>query len=229
MTNLRKLDLTRQSSTTVITTTSTTATTTTTTTTSHSSSYEEIGLWISSLSSLRSLRLRSKDKMGRPSELIVKPFSSLENLSQLYLLGSLHKSIDWYQMPPALKVLTLSVSQLDKDPMPTLSQLPSLIVLRLLASSYVGEEMCCPENGFPALQVLKLWKLEKLKVWTACGGSMQNLHTLDIRCCRELQEVPITLLQIQTLENLILTNMPKSFVSGTRKRKKKHTKIVENE
>ncbi|KAF5794378.1 putative virus X resistance protein-like, coiled-coil [Helianthus annuus] len=229
MTNLRKLDLTRQSSSTVKTTTITTATTTTTTTTCHSSSYEEIGLWISSLSSLPSLRLRSKDKMGRPSELIVKPFSSLVNLSQLYLLGSLHKSIDWYQMPPALKVLTLSVSHLEKDPMPTLSQLPSLIVLRLLAASYVGEEMCCPENGFPALQVLKLWKLERLKIWTAHGGTMPNLHTLDIRCCRELEEIPVTLLQIQSFENLILTNMPKQFVSGTRKKKKKHTKIVENE
>ncbi|XP_076892287.1 putative disease resistance RPP13-like protein 2 [Bidens hawaiensis] len=229
MTNLRKLDLTRQSSTTVTTTTTTTATTTTTTMISHSSSYEEFGLWISKLSSLRSLRLRSKDKMGRPAELIVKPFSSLEHLSQLYLLGSLHKPIDWYQMPPALKVLTLSVSRLEKDPMPSLSQLSSLIVLRLLADSYVGEDMCCPENGFLALQVLKLWKLEKLKFWTAHGGTMHKLHTLDIRCCRQLEEIPVTLLQIQSFENLILTDMPKPFVSGTRKKKKKHTKIVENE
>ncbi|KAK9063974.1 hypothetical protein SSX86_017846 [Deinandra increscens subsp. villosa] len=229
MTNLRKLDLTRQTTSTVITTTVTTTTTTTTTTTYQSSSYEEIGLWISSLSSLRSLRLRSKDKMGRPSELIIKPFSSLQNLSQLYLLGSLQKTIDWYQMPPGLKVLTLSVSHLENDPMPTLSQLPSLIVLRLLAASYVGEEMCCPADGFPALQVLKLWKLERLKMWTAYEGTMQNLHTLDIRCCRELEEIPVTLLQIQTFENLILTNMPKPFVSGTRKKKKKHTKIVQNE
>lgn len=229
MTNLRKLDMTRQSSSTITTITTTSATTTTTTTTSHSSTYEEIGLWISSLSSLRSLRLRSKDKMGRPSELIIKPFTGLVNLSQLYLLGSLHKSLDWYNIPPGIKVLTLSVSKLKEDPMPTLSQLPSLIVLRLLATSYVGEEMCCPANGFPALQVLKLWKLEKLKNWIAHGGTMQNLHTMEIRCCRELHELPVTLFQIQSFDNLILTNMPKSFVSATRKNKKKHTKIVENE
>lgn len=229
MANLRKLDMTRQSSSTITTITTTSATTTTTTTTSHSSTYEEIGLWISSLSSLRSLRLRSKDKMGRPSELIIKPFTGLMNLSQLYLLGSLHKSLDWYNIPPGIKVLTLSVSKLKEDPMPTLSQLPSLIVLRLLAASYVGEEMCCPANGFPALQVLKLWKLEKLKNWIAHGGTMQNLHTMEIRCCRELQELPVILFQIQSFDNLILTNMPKSFVSATRKNKKKHTKIVENE
>nr|XP_043612877.1 disease resistance protein RPP13-like [Erigeron canadensis] len=229
MTNLRKLDLTRQSSSTVITTTVTTATTTTTTTTSHSSSYEEIGSWISKLTGLQSLRLRSKDKMGRPSELIIKPFSSLTNLSQLYLLGHLHKSLAWYQFSPGLKVLTLSVSKLDEDPMQTLSQLPSLMVLRLLAASFVGTEMHCPENGFPALQVLKLWKLEKLKILTVHEGSMQNLHTLEIRCCIELSELPETLLQIQSFDNLILTNMPKSFVSAIRKKKKKHTKIVESE
>ncbi|KAI3734486.1 hypothetical protein L6452_13956 [Arctium lappa] len=82
--------------------------------------------------------------MGQPSELIIKAFSSLENLTQLYLLGHLSKSLDWYQIPSGLKVLTLSVSQLDEDPMPTLSKLSSLIVLRLLASSYVGKEPSFP-------------------------------------------------------------------------------------
>nr|XP_043626252.1 putative disease resistance RPP13-like protein 2 [Erigeron canadensis] len=229
MTNLRKLDLTRQTSSKELKTTVTTATTTMTTKITHITSYEEINLWIASLSSLRSLRLRSKNKMGRPTELIVKPFSNLKNLSQLYLLGSLHNPIDWYQIPPGITVLTLSFSQLDKDPMPTLSQLPSLIVLRLLAASYGGKEMYCPTNGFPSLQVLKVWKLESLKIWTADEGTMPKLHTLEIRCCRELEELPSALLQIQTFDNLILTNMPKSFISATRKKKKKHTKIVENE
>ncbi|KAJ9554087.1 hypothetical protein OSB04_018132 [Centaurea solstitialis] len=211
MTNLRKLDLTRRSS-----------------STSNSSSYEEIDLWIQSLSSLQSLRLRSKDKMGRPSELIVKPFSSLKNLSQLYLLGHLHKSLDWYQIPAGVKVLTLSVSQLEDDPMPTLSQLSSLMVLRLLADSYVGEEMHCPEKGFPALRVLKLWKLENLKLFTVHEGTMQKLHTLEIRCCENLEDLPVTLLQIKGLDNLVLTDMPELFVSAIKKKKEKHTKIVEN-
>ncbi|KAI3734487.1 hypothetical protein L6452_13957 [Arctium lappa] len=221
MTNLRKLDLTtRQSS-------STATTTVTTTGTSHSSSYEEIALWIQSLASLQSLRLRSKDKMGRPSELIIKPLSSLKNLSQLYLLGHLQKSLAWYQIPAGLKVLTLSVSQLENDPMPTLSQLSSLMVLRLLAASYVGEEMHCPENGFPALRVLKLWKLENLKIFTVHEGTMQKLHTMEIRCCEKLEELPVTLLQIEGFDNLILTDMPTTFASTIRKKKEKHTKIVE--
>lgn len=222
MTNLRKLDLTRESSSTIITTT-----TTTTTTRSHSSSYEEIDLWFSSLSSLQSLRLRSKDKMGRPSELFIKPFSSLQSLSKLYLLGHLPKSLDWYQIPPSIKVLTLSVSRLEKDPMPTLSTLPLLTDLRLLAASYVGEEMCFPANGFLALRILKLWKLENLKILTVHEGTMQKLHTLEIRCCEKLidKEVPDTLLKIKELRNLILTNMPKTFVTAMKRRKKKHSEI----
>ncbi|XP_076888370.1 putative disease resistance protein At1g50180 [Bidens hawaiensis] len=230
MTNLRKLDITRQSSSTITTImTTTTATTSTTTTTNHSTSYEEIGSWISLLSSLQSLRLRSKDKMGRPSELIIKPLSRLGNLSQLYLLGHLRESVSWYQIPPGLKVLTLSVSKLGEDPMPTLSQLPNLMVLRLLAASYVGQEMHCPKNGFPALRVLKLWKLEELQILTMHEGTMRKLHTMEIRSCRKLKELPLSLLQIKSFDNLVLTNMPNSFVHAIRRKKKKHTKIVENE
>ncbi|KAJ9554094.1 hypothetical protein OSB04_018139 [Centaurea solstitialis] len=49
----------------------------------------------------------------------------------------------------SLLVLSLSVSRLEKDPMRTLHQLSSLIVLRLLVASYVGKEMHCPENRVP--------------------------------------------------------------------------------
>ncbi|KAI3734493.1 hypothetical protein L6452_13963 [Arctium lappa] len=210
LTNLRELDLTSESS-----------------PTSDPSSYERIGSWISSLSSLQSLKLRSTDRMGEPSKLIMKPFSSLENLSQLYLLGKLLKPLDWYKIPSGLKVLTLSVSQLEEDPMPTLSKLSDLIILRLLGTSYEGKEMCFPANGFHALQVLKLWKLEKLEILTVNEGAMQKLHTLEIRCCEKLidKEVPNTLLKIEDLRNLILTNMPTPFVNSMKMRKKKHYKI----
>ncbi|KAJ9554085.1 hypothetical protein OSB04_018130 [Centaurea solstitialis] len=221
MTKLRTLDLTCESP-------SETTTITTPTTRSHSSTYEEIGSWIASLSCLQSLKLRSKNKMGQPSKLnIIKDFSGLESLSQLYLLGHLPKSLDFSKIPCGVKVLTLSVSQLEEDPMPTLSQLSNLIVLRLLAASYKGEEMCFPANGFPALRVLKLWKLENLKKLTVKEGTMQKLQTLEIRCCEQLidKEVPDTLLKIKELCNLILTNMPKEFVNAMKRRKKKHYKI----
>ncbi|KAJ9554084.1 hypothetical protein OSB04_018129 [Centaurea solstitialis] len=175
ITKLQKLDLTIESS---------PASTRTTTTTNNSFSYEEVGSWIRSLASLRSLRLKSKDHMGQPSELIIKPFSRLKNLSQLYLLGKLLKPLDWYQIPSGLKVLTLSVSQLDIDPLPILSsKLPDLIDLRLLAASCVGREMCCLENGFPSLRFLKLSKLNDLERLNVYAGTMKELHTLELNYC----------------------------------------------
>ncbi|KAJ9554086.1 hypothetical protein OSB04_018131 [Centaurea solstitialis] len=192
---------------------------------------EDTGSLISLPSCLQSLKLRSRNRMGRPSKLdIVENFSSLESLSQLYLLGRLLKPIEWYSIPSGVKVLTLSVSELTDDPMPTLSRLSNLMVLRLLATSYTGRAMHCPTNGFPALRVLKLWKLKNLEILTVEQGTMQNLQSLEIRCCEKLTEnnVPDTLLKIEELRNLIVTDMPKEFVNAMRRRKKNHYRIQVN-
>ncbi|KAJ9554093.1 hypothetical protein OSB04_018138 [Centaurea solstitialis] len=212
MTNLRKLDLTIESSSAI---TATSTTTTTNVTTNHSSSHKEIGLQIPSLPSLRSLRSRSKDHMGQPSELILKPFSCLENLSQLYLLGKLLEPLDWYQIPSGLKVLTLSVSQLDEDPMPTLSKLPSLIDLSLLAASYEGKEMCSPENGSEAMETERSRKIDY--------GIRNNEETAYLR--NQAKGAPETLLKIEAFRKLILTNMPKTFEKEMIYRQKDHYDI----
>ncbi|KAL0419387.1 UNVERIFIED_CONTAM: putative disease resistance protein [Sesamum radiatum] len=100
--------------------------------------------WISKLTNLQSLRLRSKDDAGRPADLSLRPFSGLNKLSHMNLLGRLQKLPEIDHFPPNIKVLTLSVSQLDEDPMPVLGQLQNLTVLRLLANSYLGEKIVCP-------------------------------------------------------------------------------------
>ncbi|CAA2982437.1 probable disease resistance RF45 [Olea europaea subsp. europaea] len=121
--------------------------------------------WISNLTNLESLRLRSKDDNGRPSELGLQPLSALVKLSNLNLLGKLQTLPEVCQFPPNIKVLTLSVSQLVDDPIPTLGELRSLTVLRLLANSYTGKKIVCPRNTFAELRVLKLWMLKDLKEW----------------------------------------------------------------
>ena len=117
--------------------------------TCHLDAFQELDEWIARLASLQSLKIRSKNQNGQPWKLNLKPLSSLENLTHLYLLGSLPELHDRYEFPPKVTVLTLSVSKLEKDPMPILSQLPSLSVLRLLANSYTREKMECPSRGFP--------------------------------------------------------------------------------
>ncbi|KAK3006171.1 hypothetical protein RJ639_015707 [Escallonia herrerae] len=180
--------------------------------------------WIANLTALQSLRLRSKDEAGRPSQINLKSFSSLEKLSHLNLLGNLQKLPDLHEFPPNIKVLTLSVSMLEYDPMPTLGQLHSLTVLRLLANSYGGKELLC--RGFLKLRVLKLWMLKKLEDWNVEQGAMPNLKELNIRCCDRLKSIPHRLLR--TLDELILTNMPEVITADVQKEKSKHTSLTLN-
>lgn len=170
----------------------------------HLDSVEELDKWISSLKGLESLRLRSKDKNGRPSELKLKPLSGLKNLTDVYLLGSLPELDSEYYFPQGIKVLTLSVSKLKKDPMPILSKLPKLGVLRLLADSYTGNEMVWPSEGFPELTILKLWMLKELVTWTV-EAAVTSLDELEIRCCHNLKKLSCPLNLSWTI---ILTNMP---------------------
>ncbi|KAG6704585.1 hypothetical protein I3843_07G134400 [Carya illinoinensis] len=187
----------------------------------HLDSIEELNEWIARLSSLQSLRLRSKDKNGRPSQLGLKPLSSLENLTHLYLLGNLPELHDGHEFPSGHRVLTLSVSKLTKDPMPILAQLPSLSVLRLLADSYTEKKMLCPREGFGKLQILHLWMLKELEEWTVEEEAMQNLRELEIRLCHKLNKLPDRLLNLSTIEKIILTNMPAKFAGNDQADKQK--------
>ncbi|XP_059461914.1 probable disease resistance protein At1g58602 [Corylus avellana] len=176
-------------------------------------SVDKLNAWIAHLEGLESLRLRSKDEDGRPSKLELKPLSSLKNLTNLYLLGNLPELHSEY-FPQSIKVLTLSVSKLEKDPMPILARLPKLSVLQLLADSYNGKEMVYPNGGFQSLKSLKLWMLKELETWTMEQGAMQNLEELEIRCCHKLKEIPI--INRNSIGKIILTNMQEEFVVNVR-------------
>lgn len=194
-----------------------------------SSNQYDLMEWISKLTELRSLRLRSKDSLGRPSKLMFKSMSELGQLSHLNLLGNLEKLPDLNEFPPTLKVLTLSISLLKQDPMQTLGQLPCLTVLRLLGQSYIGKEMVSHKGGFSKLRVLKMWMLKELESWFVEEGSMQSLKHLDIRCCDKLRNIPIRLLQQQQLEHLVLTGMPQIFTTEVERMKSDHTSITIND
>ncbi|GLT68665.1 hypothetical protein SLA2020_408760 [Shorea laevis] len=60
---------------------------------------EEIVRWISELSKLQSLKLRSINKSGEPSPLKSAEFSRLVELSQLYLSGELPDTFDFGNLP----------------------------------------------------------------------------------------------------------------------------------
>ncbi|KAH6821372.1 hypothetical protein C2S53_006203 [Perilla frutescens var. hirtella] len=167
--------------------------------------------WISKLTDLQSLRLRSLDDSGNPAHLSLEPFSGLTKLSHMKLLGELQQLPPVQDFPPHIKVLTLSLSYLNEDPMPILGKLPDLTVLRLLGNSYTGEPMVCKSGTFKSLKVLKLWVLENLKQWEVEDGAMEKLEEVNIRRCSNLENFPHSLLQQKTFKELILNNMPPTF------------------
>ncbi|XP_055811780.1 putative disease resistance RPP13-like protein 2 [Solanum dulcamara] len=178
------------------------------------SNCEDLLNWISDLTSLQSLRLRSKNDVGHPSHFGDKPLalSRLSNLSHLNLLGELPKLPE--NLPQSLKVVTLSLSKLTEDPMPIFGKLQQLNVLRLLSDSYMGKKMVCPQGGFEELRVLKLWKLKNLEEWNVEERAMEKIKEINIRCCNKLMSIPRGLTKRTSLKELIITNMEKEFIEN---------------
>lgn len=173
------------------------------------STMEGIAKSLDQLRKLQSLKLMYVDRIGDITYLNLQKLKGLDKLQQLYLLGIRLESSALHSLPCSLKILTLSHSELEYDPMPLLGQLPCLKILRLFGKSYRGKRIECLKGGFPELRVLKLWKLT-LKDWTVQAKAMPCLRELEIRSCQYL-ELPTGLQNVTTLKELVLTNMPSSF------------------
>ncbi|KAL5822322.1 hypothetical protein ACOSQ3_020230 [Xanthoceras sorbifolium] len=167
---------------------------------------------ISRLTNLQSLKMKSISEQSSGEASYIKLWTLAEHhkLWQLYLLGILPSHvIDVHFLPPYLRKLTLSMSQLSNDPMPVLGQLHHLNILRLYSNSYMGTRITCVSGGFPNLRLLKLWKLQ-VQEWTVEEGALPCLTELEIRDCCNLKP-PQGLGNLTTLKEVVLTNMSMDF------------------
>lgn len=73
----------------------------------NSTSVEAIAEWISYLTNLQSLRLRSSNEFGPPEALMLGTMTENQKLFDLYLRGQLPRAIQEHELPPNLKILTL--------------------------------------------------------------------------------------------------------------------------
>ena len=162
------------------------------------------------LTQLQSLKLKSIDERGKPESLEMMQLSTLENLSSLYLFGTLVSGINIKVLPQRLTDLTLSASGLLTNPMKDLEKLSGLKSLSFYSHSCAGTRISCSNGGFPQLLVLKFWMLSKLKEWEIQRHAMPNLKQLEIRSCQNL-EVPTGLRHLKTLRELKLKDMPERF------------------
>ena len=160
--------------------------------------------------------MKSHDENNQPWDLHIKPLSGHTNLSSVYFLGRLETPSIISEFPENLIELALSASALTEDPLQKLGKLPKLRILGLFSKSYVGKNMCCPQNSFPQLQVLKLWKLEELEDWIVEEGALSRLRDLEIRSCASLHKLPDGLQHVKTLQELKISNMPMEFTERTK-------------
>ncbi|CAL5334365.1 unnamed protein product [Camellia sinensis] len=155
----------------------------------------------------------------------MSPLKDRQTQSKLHLFGLIKDGIQ--NLPINLKILTLSMSELRKDPMRVLGKLPRLNILNLLARAYVGEEIRCHSGEFRELRVLKLWMLENLTQWTVRKGALPQLVELEIRGCDYLENVE-GLKELPELKELMLTNMPQEFVSDLREKLDKDIVVTDD-
>ncbi|KAL5981716.1 hypothetical protein ACLOJK_015779 [Asimina triloba] len=120
----------------------------------------------------------------------VPPLNHLPKLCKLKLEGRLENQSILCELPRNLTKLTLTWSRLEQDPLPILSKLENLRILKLFNDSYGGQEMACTVGGFRRLQYLHFCYLDNLKELRVEKGSMPCLSHLIISSCCSLEEVP---------------------------------------
>ncbi|XP_018440323.2 probable disease resistance protein At1g59620 [Raphanus sativus] len=133
------------------------------------------------------------------------------NLKQLNLELYMPRLPDAQHFPSHLTTISLKWCRLKEDPMPILEKLLHLQVIILGKRSFCGRRMDCSKDGLPRLQKLQFEGLEEWEEWIVEEGSMPLLHSLKIKSCRKLKELPDRLRFITNLEDLSIKNMGDEF------------------
>ena len=158
---------------------------------------------LSRMTNLQTLRIYGD--LGSHHEALSVNLSRLSCLKSLRLVGNKPaKFLGEYKFPSSLTHLTLLSTELKDDPMPTLENLPMLLVLKLKHNSYSGRKLACTSGKFPCLQVLHLKSMQWLEEWTMEPGAMPELVSLVINPCAYLRRHPEELWRVKTFCKLEL-------------------------
>ncbi|XP_075113117.1 putative disease resistance RPP8-like protein 2 isoform X2 [Nicotiana tabacum] len=133
------------------------------------------------------------------------------------------------KISPSLTKLVLIGSELEKDPMESLSKLPNLRVLVLDDNAFEGTDMVSPPSGFTELKRLEILNLIFLESWTIQNNSVPKLSSIKIENCPKLR-IPDGFKFLAALKKLEIAKMPKSFANmlcGIDGRRDEDTDIVE--
>ncbi|KAL1205508.1 putative disease resistance protein [Cardamine amara subsp. amara] len=160
---------------------------------------ETLSASIGGLSHLENLEIVDHGSKRRIDEGILLDFVQLKKLMLWIYITRLPKEQNF---PSHITILDLKYCGLEEDPMPILEKLLELKQLSLRYRSFYGKRMVCSGGGFPQLQKLLLFGLEEVEELIVEEGSIPLLHTLRIRNCRELKQLPDGLQFIYSLKDL---------------------------
>lgn len=143
-----------------------------------------------------------------PKYLMLPNLGKLNRLQKLKLVNtSLLERNNWEPFtfsssvffPATLKRLTFIGTHLVWNEMEKIGMLPNLEVLKLINMAFVGERWETSDGGFPRLKYLKLESLD-IEQWHTSSEHFPNLVHLKLDGCWILEEIPLDLGDIYTLE-----------------------------
>ncbi|KAA8522952.1 hypothetical protein F0562_009375 [Nyssa sinensis] len=128
-----------------------------------------------------------------------------QNLSKLFLSGTMKELPSADKLPPNLTKLTLCRTRLEEDPMETLKKLPKLKILIFYHYSYIGTRMVCSggtaDHNFIQLEELEIDGLFWLEEIIVEEGGMPRLNKLRISGCGDVKIIP------ERLKNIMIRNL----------------------
>ncbi|KAJ9552078.1 hypothetical protein OSB04_016123 [Centaurea solstitialis] len=136
----------------------------------------------------------------------------LENLK----LAGLRLQHNHISFPATLKKLTLAWCDLPWSDMSTIQLLPNLEALQLKGYAPEGAHWDACDQQFQKLKFLKLEWLN-IKQWKASSTSFPCLKRLAVCFCWDLQEIPLEIGEIATLDLIITDSSSNSVVKSVKR------------
>ncbi|KAL8551022.1 hypothetical protein ACS0TY_000194 [Phlomoides rotata] len=184
---------------------------------------------IKRIPNLKTLKLNYEIFDGRTEcvDCSVKNFGHLKKLQSLNLVvnalvffDGVHQrySVQNMSLPHSLKKLSLRGTMLNWEECSTkIGSLPLLEYLRLDASACCGQEWETVEGQFCSLKFLQIIECDELKYWRTDSTHFPRLENLLLQNIEELEEIPLSIGDIPTLELIELENCSTSVEDSAKR------------
>ncbi|XP_047180842.1 disease resistance protein RPM1-like [Vigna umbellata] len=174
---------------------------------------EHITLLFFSINEMEHLQALRIEKSGDRIvvDLNTASMSGGSRLRKLFLDMKLERLPNWFPQLRHLERLTLRHSDLSSDPLESLKDMPSLLVLSL-SHAYEGQTLHFQSGGFKKLRKLNLEHLWNLNSILIDETALQALEYFELTCLDDLRTVPDGIQHLNKLKFVRVPYMPTQFV-----------------